>query len=60
MTIDAKIRDIKLQQYKNRDVAKISASFSGKIDEYEHTTDEEILTHNHRQITEHPKFTYSP
>ena len=35
MTTDDKIRDEKLQYDINRDVAKISALSSGKIDKYE-------------------------
>ena len=43
MIIDDKIRDEKLQNDINRDVAKISALLSSKIDKYEYLTDEEIL-----------------
>ena len=42
MTID-KIRDKKLQHDINREVAKISALSSGKINKYEYLTGEEIL-----------------
>ena len=35
MTIDDKIKDEKLQHEINREVAKISALSSGKIDKYE-------------------------
>ena len=38
MTIDAKIRDEKLQYEINREVAKILALSSGKIDKYEYFT----------------------
>ena len=34
MTIDDQIRDKKLQYHINREVAKISSLFSGKIDKY--------------------------
>ena len=44
MTTDEKIRDEKLQYDANREVAKISALSSGKIDKYEYLTGEEILT----------------
>ena len=43
MTIDDKIRDEKLQYDVDREVAKILALSSGKIDKYEYLTDEEIL-----------------
>ena len=43
MTIDLKIKDEKLQYNINRKAGKISASSSGKIDEYEYLTGEEIL-----------------
>ena len=43
MIIDDKIRDEKLQNDINRDVAKISPLLSSKIDKYEYLTDEEIL-----------------
>ena len=38
MTIDAQIRDKKLQYHVNREAAKVSASSSGKIDKYEYLT----------------------
>ena len=60
MTIDDKIRDEKLQYNINREVAKISALSSGKIDKYEYLTGEEILPSNQRKIKEEAKFTYSP
>ena len=43
MTIDDKIRDEKLQYHVNRE-AEFSALSSGKIDNYEYFTDEEIPT----------------
>ena len=43
MTIDDKIRDEKLQYDVDREVVKILALSSGKIDKYEYLTDEEIL-----------------
>ena len=60
MTIEDQIRDEKLQYDINREVAKISALSSGKIDKYEYLTDEEILPCNQQQIIEQGKFTYSP
>ena len=43
MTVDDTIRDEKLQYDINREVGKISALSSGKIDKYEYLTVEEIL-----------------
>ena len=60
MIIDHQIRDEKLQYDINREVAKISALSSGKIDKYEYLTGEEILPSNQQQIIEQAKFTYSP
>ena len=59
MTIDDKIRDEKLQYDINREAAKISAWWSGKIDKYQYLTGEELLPCNQRQITEQAKFSYS-
>ena len=58
MTIEDQIRDEKLQDDINREVAKISALSSGKIDKYEYLTGEEILPSTQQQITEQAKFTY--
>ena len=60
MTIDDQIKDKKQQYDINREVAKISALSSGKIDKYEYLTDVEILPSNQKQIIEQAKFTYSP
>ena len=57
--IDDKIKDKKLYDI-NREVAKILALSSGKIDKYEYLTDEEILSSDQRQLIEQAKFTYSP
>ena len=46
MTVEDKIKDEKLQYDINREVAKISALSSGKIDKYEYLTGEEILPSN--------------
>ena len=59
MTID-KIRDQKLQYNINREAAKTLALSSGKNDEYEYLTGEEILPSNQRQIIEQTKFANSP
>ena len=60
MTIKDQIRDEKLQYDINRYAAKISALSSGKIDQYEYLTGEDILPSNQQQIIEQAKFTYSP
>ena len=60
MTIEDKIKDEKIQYDINREAAKISALSSGKIDQYEYLTGEEILPLNKQQIVEQAKFTYSP
>ena len=60
MTTDDKIRDEKLQFDINRKALKISTLSSGKINNYEYLTDEEILPCNQKQIIEQAKFTYSP
>ena len=60
MTIEDQIKDEKLQYDINREVAKISALSSGKIDKYEYLTGEEILPSNQQQIIEQAKCTYSP
>ena len=59
MTIDDKIRDGKLQCNINREDAKVSALWSGKIDKYVYLTGEEMLHSNHSKITEEAKFTYA-
>ena len=60
MTIDDKIRDEKLQYDINREVTKISALSSSKIDKYECLTGEEMLPPDQRRVIEQAKFTYSP
>ena len=59
MTINDQIRDEKLQYDVYRDVAKLSALSSCKIDKDEYLTSEEILPSNQQQIIEQAKFTYS-
>ena len=59
MTIDDKLGDEKLQKDINREVAKIPAFSSGKIDKYEYLTSEEILPSDQRRVIEQAKFTYS-
>ena len=60
MTIYDKIIDEKIQYDINKEVTKISALSSGKIDKYEHLTCEEILPSDQSRIIEQAKFTYSP
>ena len=59
MTIDDQIENEKLQYDINREAANVTALLSGKIDKYEHLTDEEILSSNQKQIIEQAKFTCS-
>ena len=59
MTIDNKTRDEKLQHDINREVAKILALSSGKIDKCEYLTSEEILPPDQRRVIEQLKFLYS-
>ena len=59
MTIEDQIKDEKLQYDINREAAKISALSSGKLDNYEYLTGEEILPSNQQQIIQQAKFTYS-
>ena len=60
MTIEDQIKDEKLQYDINREVAKISALSSGKLDKYEYLTGEEVLPSNQQQIIQQAKFNYSP
>ena len=60
MTIENQIKDEKLQYDINREAAKISALSSGKLDNYEYLTGEEILPSNQQQIIQQAKFNYSP
>ena len=46
LTFDDQIRDEKLQYDINREAGKISTLSSGKIDEYEYFTGEDILPPN--------------
>ena len=59
MTIDYKIRDEKLQCDINKEVAKISALSSGKIDKNEFLTGKAILPHDQVRVIEQAQFTYS-
>ena len=59
MNIEDQIRDEKIQRNINRDAVKILAFSSGKIDQYEYLTGEEILPSNQPQMIEQVKFTYS-
>ena len=58
MTINDQITDEKLQYEISREVAKISALSSGKIDKYEYLTGEEILPSNQQQIVDQANFNY--
>ena len=60
MIIDDNIRDEKLQYNVIREVAKISALLSGKIDKLKYLTSKEILSRDRSMIIEKAKFTYSP
>ena len=60
MTNDDKTKYEKVQYNINREVAKISALSSGKIDKYEYLTGEEILPSDESRIIEQAKFTNSP
>ena len=60
MAIDDQIKDEQLQYDINRQAAKISALSSGKFDDYEYLTGEEILPSNQQQIIQQAKFNYSP
>ena len=59
MTIDDKIRDVKLQYDINREAEKVSALSSRKIDKYENLTGEEILPPDQRRLINQAKFAYS-
>ena len=50
MAINDKIRDEKMQYDINREVAKISALSSGKIDKYEYLIGEDLLASNQGEI----------
>ena len=58
MTIDDRIGDEELQYDINREAAKMSALFSGKIDRYEYPTGEEIMSSDQSRIIEQVKFTF--
>ena len=60
MITDDQIKNEKLKYDINREAAKLSLLSSGKNDDYEYLTGEEILPSNQQQIIEQAKFTYSP
>ena len=60
MTINAQIRDEKLQYDISREPTKISALSPGKIHKYEYVTGEDILSSNQQQIIEQARYTDSP
>ena len=49
-----------MQYENNREVAKISVLSSGKTDEYEYLSGQEILPFDQSRIIEQAKLTYSP
>ena len=53
------VRDEKLLDDINREVAKISALSSGKIDKYQYLKGKEILPLDQRRVIEQTKFIYS-
>ena len=55
MTIVYKIKAEKLQYDINTEAAKVSVLSSGKIDEYEYLTEEEILLSHQSRIMEQAK-----
>ena len=55
----SKIKDRKLQYDINREAAKISALSTGKIDNYEYLTGEEMLPLDQKRVIEQAKVTYS-
>ena len=59
MTNDDKTKYEKVQYNINREVAKISALSSGKIDKYEYLT-REILPSGQSRIIKQTEFTYFP
>ena len=60
MADDDKTRDKKLQNYVNRETAKISALSYEQIDKYEYLTGEEILPSDQRRVIEQVRLVYSP
>ena len=60
MTNGNKVGDEKLKYDINRKAWKISALSSGKTDQYEYLTCEDILPSNQSQLIEQDKFLYFP
>ena len=58
MTFNDKIRGENFQYGINREVAKIAGLWSGKVDEYEFFTGEEIIPSDQRRMIEQATFTY--
>ena len=56
MTTDDKIINEKLKHDIKREAAKITESFSGRIDKYKYLTGEEILFSNQKQMLQQAKF----
>ena len=59
MTIEDKIRNLKLQYNINKEAAKISSLPSGKIDKYEYLKSKETLPSDQSRMIKQTKFTYS-
>ena len=60
MAIYDKIRDGKTTIQCYREAAKMSALWSGKLDQYEYLTSEVPLRSNQSKMKKQAKFTYSP
>ena len=60
MTIDDKNKDEKLQHNINKEAAKILTLSSGKIEQYEYLTGNEMLPFGQSRMIEQTKLTYPP
>ena len=60
MVIDDKTRDENLRQIINREALKISTLSSGKIDNDDYFTCEEIFSLDQREMIEQATYTYFP
>ena len=58
MTINDNIRDEKLQYDIKREAAKISPLLSGKINQYEYLTDDDMLPLDKSRVIKHGKFIF--
>ena len=59
-TINDTIRDGELYYHINREAAKISMLFSGRVHKYVYLSGEEIFPSNKSKVAKQAKFTYSP